>query len=211
MTYILTPNVPELVPYLAFVLFKIPLPLTIIQILAVDLGTDILPALALGAEAPHKDVMKNPPRARNERLLHWPLLGRSYLLLGVTEAIAAMAVFFYVLHAGGWIYGQMLPTDNALYLQATTACLSTIIVMQIMNVFICRHPSESVFHSGWFGNRLLLLGVVLEIILILLIAYTPLGNSMFGTTPIETDVRLYAIPFCLVMLVLDELRKARLR
>ena len=94
MTYILTPNVPELVPYLAFVLFKIPLPLTIIQILAVDLGTDILPALALGAEAPHKDVMKNPPRARNERLLHWPLLGRAHLLLGVTGAIAAMAVFF---------------------------------------------------------------------------------------------------------------------
>lgn len=211
MTYILTSNVPELVPYLAFVLFKIPLPLTIIQILAVDLGTDILPALALGAEAPHKDVMKKPPRARSERLLHWPLLGRAYLLLGVTEAIAAMAAFFYVLHAGGWYYGQMLPADNPLYLQATTACLSAIIVMQIMNVFICRHPSESVFHTGWFGNRLLLLGIALEIILILLIVYTPLGNSMFGTAPIEIDVWLYAIPFCLVMLVLDELRKARLR
>ncbi len=211
MTYILTSNVPELVPYLAFVLFKIPLPLTIIQILAVDLGTDILPALALGAEAPHKDVMKKPPRARSERLLHWPLLGRAYLLLGVTEAIAAMAAFFYVLHAGGWYYGQMLPADNPLYLQATTACLSAIIVMQIMNVFICRHPSESVFHSGWFGNRLLLLGIAVEIILILLIVYTPLGNSMFGTAPIEIDVWLYAIPFCLVMLVLDELRKARLR
>ncbi len=78
----------------------------------------------------------------------------------------------------------MLPTNNALYLQATTACLSTIIVMQIMNVFICRHPSESVFHSGWFGNRLLLLGVVLEIILILLIAYTPLGVCRIGIVSI---------------------------
>lgn len=133
------------------------------------------------------------------------------MLLGVTEAIAAMAVFFYVLHAGGWIYGQMLPTDNALHLQATTAYLSTIIVMQIMNVFICRHPSESVFHSSWFGIRLLLLGVALEIVLILLIVYTPLGNSMFGTAPIEIDVWLYAIPFCLVMLPLDEPRKAQLR
>jgi magnesium-transporting ATPase (P-type) len=112
--------------------------------------------------------MKKPPRARSERLLHWPLLGRAYLLLGATEAIAAMAAFFYVLHAGDWYYGQMLPADNPLYLQATTACLSAIIVMQIMNVFICRHPSESVFHSGWFGNRLLLLGIALEIILILL-------------------------------------------
>ena len=211
ITYILTSNVPELVPYLAFALFKIPLPLTIIQILAVDLGTDILPALALGAEAPHQDVMNKPPRARNERLLHWPLLGRAYLLLGVMEATAAMVVFFYVLDEGGWYYGQMLPTDNPLYLQATTACLSTIIVMQIMNAFICRHPRESVFHTAWFGNRLLLLGIVLEIILILLIVYTPLGNSMFGTAPIGINVWLYAIPFCLVMLILDELRKVLLR
>lgn len=211
MTYILTSNVPELVPYLAFVLFKIPLPLTIIQILAVDLGTDILPALALGAEAPHKEVMQRPPRARSERLLHWSLLGRAYLFLGVMEAVAAMAVFFHVLHEGGWHYGQMLPADDPLYMQATTACLSTIIVMQIMNVFICRHSRESVFHLAWFGNRLLLLGVALEIILILLIVYTPLGNSLFGTASIDMDVWLYAIPFCLVMLILDELRKVLLR
>src|SRR5688500_5873011 len=127
------------------------------------------------------------------------------------EAIAAMTMFFYVLHAGGWSYGRMLPVDNPLYLQATTACLSTIIVMQIMNVFICRHPKESVFHSAWFGNRLLLLGVALEIILILLIVYTPLGNQLFGTAPIEIEIWLYAIPFCLVMLILDELRKVLLR
>ena len=83
--------------------------------------------------------------------------------------------------------------------------------MQIMNVFICRHPKESVFHSAWFGNRLLLLGVALEIILILLIVYTPLGNQLFGTAPIEIEIWLYAIPFCLVMLILDELRKVLLR
>jgi sodium/potassium-transporting ATPase subunit alpha len=71
LTYILSSNIPELVPYLAFVLLRIPLPLTIIQILAVDLGTDMLPALALGAEKPDPGVMHRPPRARNERLLSW--------------------------------------------------------------------------------------------------------------------------------------------
>ena len=69
LTYILSSNIPELVPYLAFVLFRIPLPLTIIQILAVDLGTDMLPALGLGAEKPDPGVMQRPPRAHNERLL----------------------------------------------------------------------------------------------------------------------------------------------
>lgn len=82
LTYILTSNIPELVPYVAFVLFKIPLPLTIIQILAVDLGTDILPALALGAEPPRPETMRGPPRPRHERLLDWRLLARAYLWLG---------------------------------------------------------------------------------------------------------------------------------
>ena len=119
LTYILTSNVPELVPFLAFVLFKIPLPLTIIQILAVDLGTDMLPALALGAEKPHARTMQQRPRPRSERLLSWALLWRSYGFLGIMEAAAAMAAFFFVLRRGGW-HGEQLAHNNLLYLQATT-------------------------------------------------------------------------------------------
>jgi magnesium-transporting ATPase (P-type) len=102
LTYILTSNIPELVPYLAFVLFKIPLPLTIIQILAVDLGTDMLPALALGAEKPAPDTMRRPPRPRRERLLNWGTVLRAYLFLGPLEAVAGMAAFFFVLRGGDW-------------------------------------------------------------------------------------------------------------
>jgi sodium/potassium-transporting ATPase subunit alpha len=105
LTYILSSNIPELIPYLAFVLFRIPLPLTVIQILAVDLGTDMLPALALGAELPSALVMQRPPRARGQRLLDVGLLARAYGFLGVLEAAAAMAAFFYVLVCGGWSYG----------------------------------------------------------------------------------------------------------
>jgi len=77
LTYILSSNIPELIPYLAFVLFRIPLPLTIIQILAVDLGTDMLPALALGAERPSSQVMQRPPRpaaSACSKLACWPSL-----------------------------------------------------------------------------------------------------------------------------------------
>ncbi|MEW6324562.1 MAG: cation-transporting P-type ATPase, partial [Nitrospirota bacterium] len=102
LTYILTSNIPEIVPYLAFAIFKIPLPLTIIQILAVDLGTDMVPALGLGAERPETGVMRRPPRARDERLWSWPLIARAYLFLGLMEAAAAMAAFFFVLRGGGW-------------------------------------------------------------------------------------------------------------
>jgi magnesium-transporting ATPase (P-type) len=100
VTYIFASNVPELVPFLAFVLVGVPLPLTIMQILAVDLGTDLLPALALGAEAPEPGVMDDPPRARSERLLSCMRLARAYLFLGVVEAVLAMLAFFWARHAG---------------------------------------------------------------------------------------------------------------
>jgi calcium-translocating P-type ATPase len=207
LTYILSSNIPELVPYLAFVLFRIPLPLTIIQILAVDLGTDMLPALALGAEKPDPGVMTRPPRARNERLLSWGLLARAYLFLGVLEAAAAMAVFFYVLNSAGWHYGIALDRADPLYLQATSACLATIVLMQMMNVFLCRHPAKSSLASGLFGNPYILMGVAAELGVILFILYTPLGNWLFGTAAIGIDVWLLALGCAALMLVFEELRK----
>ena len=211
LTYILTSNIPEIVPYLAFVLFRIPLPLTIIQILAVDLGTDMLPALALGAERPGPDTMRRPPRPRSERLLDWGTLLRAYLFLGPLEAIAGMAAFFFVLHGGGWQYGAMLGFHDNLYLQATTACLSAIIAMQVVNVFLCRHPTLSAFGRGHRRNPLIWYGLGFELLLLVLIDYTPWGNALFGTAPPGVEVWLFIVPFGIGMLLLEELRKAAVR
>ncbi|MGZ8176263.1 cation transporting ATPase C-terminal domain-containing protein, partial [Methylobacter sp.] len=207
LTYILTSNIPEIIPYLAFALFKIPLPLTIIQILAVDLGTDMLPALGLGAAKPEPGHMSRPPRPRNEHLLNWRLLLHAYAFLGVMEAVVSMAAYFFVLHRGGWQWGERLASQDPLYLQATTACLSAIIVAQIVNVFLCKTPERSVFGVGLFDNRIILWGIALEIILILGIDYTVWGNIVFGTQPIAPEVWLFIVPFALAMLLLEELRK----
>jgi sodium/potassium-transporting ATPase subunit alpha len=208
LTYILTSNIPEIVPYLAFVLFRIPLPLTIIQILAVDLGTDMLPALALGAEPPHPDVMKKPPRPRGERLLSWSLLARAYLFLGPLEAIAAMAAFFFVLDQGGWQYGAPLAATAPLYLAATTACLAAIVLAQMVNVFVCRHPTLPVWRLPLGNNPLLLAGLAVEGALLLAIVYTPPGRLLFGTAPLTPDAWLYMLPFALALGVAEETRKA---
>ena len=208
LTYILSSNIPELVPYLAFVLFRIPLPLTIIQILAVDLGTDMLPALALGAEKPDPAVMRRPPRRRDEALLSWGLLARAYLFLGVLEAAAAMAVFWLVLDGAGWRYGEVLATTDPLYLVATTACLATIVVMQVMNLFLCRHPLKSILTTRFPPNRLIWAGIAAEVAVILAIVYTPAGNWLFGTAPLAGAVWLLMLPFALLMLGAEELRKA---
>jgi magnesium-transporting ATPase (P-type) len=211
LTYILSSNIPEMVPYLAFVLFRIPLPLTIIQILAVDLGTDMLPALALGAEKPDPAIMQRPPRARNERLLSWGMMVRAYLFLGVLEAAAAMAVFFFVLQAAGWHYGVSLDRADPLYLQATSACLATIVVMQMMNVILCRHPSKSSLSVGLFDNRYIMMALAAELGVILIIIYTPAGNWMFGTAPLGMDVWALALAGAALMWLLEEARKAWLR
>jgi len=211
LTYILSHNVPELVPYLAFSLFAIPLPLTPIQILAIDMGTDSLTALGLGVETPDPALMRVPPRSQHQRLFDWRLAGRAYLFLGPIEAVASMAAFLFVLHTAGWAYGTPLLTDEPLYLHATTACLSAIIALQVVNVFLCRSPDRSLRSTGLFGNPLILWGALLEVTLVLAIDYTALGNRVFGTAPIGSEVWLFMIPFAAAMLSLEELRKLVVR
>ena len=95
-----------------------------------------------------------------------------------------MTAFFFVLRQGGWKYGEVLGAIDPLYLQATTACLAAIVVAQVVNVFACRHPEESVLRLGLGTNPLLLIGVAVEIVLLLLIVYTPLGTRRSGTAPL---------------------------
>jgi magnesium-transporting ATPase (P-type) len=210
LTYILTSNIPEVVPYLAFVLFRIPLPLTIIQILAVDLGTDLVPALALGAEPPDPEVMQRPPRRRDERLVTWPLVARAYLWLGLWEAAAAMLAFFCVLTAAGWTYGQSIARQDALwpvYIQATTACLAAIVIVQIANLFLCRSDRQSAWHLPIRANPLLVVGIGVELVTILFVVYTPLGNALFGTSPLPLWAWLIAVPVAIAMFAAEEGRK----
>jgi calcium-translocating P-type ATPase len=207
LTYILTHNVAELIPYLAFALGNIPLPLTPIQVLSIDMGTDSLTALGLGIEKPDSQVMSRPPRPQTERLLNWPLALRAYVFLGLIEATGAMAAFFFVLYEAGWTFGQSLAPTDPLYLTATTACLSGIIVMQIANVFLCRSATRSIFFTGLGGNRLILWGVVLEVVLILLIDYAHWGHILLGTAPISAKVWEFLLPFAAGMVLMEELRK----
>ena len=207
LTYVLVHNVAELIPYLGFLLFKIPLALTPVQALSIDMGSDTLTALGLGVEKPDPQIMRRPPRPHGERLMNWPLAFRAYLFLGLMEAAGAMAAFFFVLNIAGWKYGQNLAAKDPVYLQATTACLSAIIVMQIVNVFLCRSATRSLFSTGLRGNRLIIIGVISEITILLLIAYTPWGNSLLGTAPVGEKVWRIIIPFAIGMFLLEELRK----
>jgi len=139
--------------------------------------------------------------------MDWPLALRAYAFLGLIEAAAAMAAFFFVLDGAGWNYGQDLAVHDRAYLQATTACLSTVIAMQIVNVFLCRSATRSVFSTGILGNRLIVAGVALEIAILLLVNYTPWGNALLATAPIGGSAWAFIVPLGMGMLALEELRK----
>lgn len=207
ISYIFSSNIPELVPYLVYALLRVPLPLTIMQILAVDLGTDMLPALALGAEKPTREVMNKPPRDPKERLLNFKLLARAYLFLGPVEAAAGLFGFFYIMNSGGWQMGEIMSSVNPVYMQATTACLTAIIITQVANIFACRSFRESIFSIGFFSNKLIFAGIAFEIALQLFIVYTPIGNRIFSTMPISFNVWLILIPFAVFLFAAEEMRK----
>jgi sodium/potassium-transporting ATPase subunit alpha len=211
IAYILTSNVPEILPFIGYVVLDIPLPLTVVLILAIDLGTDIVPALGLGGEKPESDVMKRPPRARNERLLTRNLLFMSYGVVGMVQAAAGFFSYFVVLYHGGWQWGQKLATTDALYQTAVTAFFASIIICQVADVLICRTRRQSIFTVGLFSNHLVLIGIAAELVLLGLITYLPICNTFFNTAPLEVWQLALSIPFALLIVAGDEIRRLFVR
>ena len=207
IAYILTSNVPEILPFVAYVLLDIPLPLTVVLILSIDLGTDVLPALGLGAERPESDVMRKQPRSRGERLLSRNLLLMSYGIVGMIQAAAGFFSYFVILHAGGWEWGQELAGDDQLYRTAVTGFFASIIICQVADVMICRTRRQSLLTVGLLSNRLVLVGIGTELLLLALISYVPACNAFFGTAPLAPWQLALSLPFAAFILFADELRR----
>lgn len=223
ITYILSSNMAEFLPFLAMVIFKIPPALVILQILAIDLGTDMVPALALGAERPEKGSMSLPPRKKSKALLDLPLMLRAYCFLGLIEGLAGMAGFFLVWWTNGYGITQLQAISSsilshsasastmAIYHQATTVTLAAIVACQDGNVFACRSERISIFRLGFFSNRLIWLGIVVEWVLILSIIYSPTLEKIFATAPLHPSQWLALLVCPPLILIADEIRKKIVR
>jgi sodium/potassium-transporting ATPase subunit alpha len=207
ITYILTSNIPEILPFIAYVLFPIPLPITVIQILSIDLITDILPAIGLGNEPTEKDVMQRPPTSKDDRLVSYRTFIRSYGIIGMAEATLSFAVFFLVLYHGGWHWGMTTSPVPGLFAEASAAFLATIIFCQIGNVMACRTNRQSALpYIGRF-NHWIVLGIIVEIVFILLITNVPSLYHMFSSAAMPVWVWVMIIVAPLVIFGIEELRK----
>jgi P-type Ca2+ transporter type 2C len=214
ISYMFTSNTTEAVPFIFFAFSRgqIPLALGVMQVISIDLGTDIMPALALGVEPPEPGLMDRPPRKRDEHVMTWPLNFRSRILLGIVQSLVAMAAFYFTFWTHGY-WGQWLnlPTQGALYQMATTMTLATVVATQIGNLFANRTERASVLKIGLFTNPIVWLGIVSEVVLILLLAYVPFFQQTFGTAPLPPENWLFLLLATPILLIVDEIYKTFLR
>jgi magnesium-transporting ATPase (P-type) len=209
-TYIFTSNTPEAVPFILFALSaaRIPLALNVMHVLSIDLGTDMVPALALGAEPPEPGVMDRPPRNLNEHVVTRSLLLRAYVWLGMAQSLATMAAFYFMYWTNGY-WGKWidLPSSGALYQSATAMALAVVVTTQIGNLFAQRSERTSAFRFSLFNNRMLWVGIITELALVFIITYVPLFQNFVGTNSFPLINWLFLFAWTPVLLIADEIRK----
>lgn len=212
ITYIFAHLVPEVVPFGVYAIFRTPVPITPLQILAIDLGTETLPALALGTEKPEKDIMKMPPRSKSKGLIDRSVLLRGYAWLGILNAFFVMVAYFWILFRGGWQPGMQLEQNdlsftNPLHLEATTIVFVGIIVLQFANLLTIRSEHKSVFQIGFFSNKLIFWGIGFAIVFTAAIIYIPSLQKIFNTTGLGLLEWVILFLFSAVIFLIEEFRK----
>jgi len=206
VSYVYTHNWAELVAFLVFVLLKTPLPLLVIQVLAIDLAMDVPPSLALILEPPEPDVMMKPPRKTDTRLINVSTLLRG-LYIGVFAAVVAIYIAFNVWGSSGWVLGQSTVSDAVIYARGTTVVMTGIMVGQLGNLFSTRTSSISAFKLNPIRNRWLLPGILATFAILATIVYMPFLQPLFGTAPLLPMDLLFLLPIAPAVLVMEELRK----
>ena len=220
LTYIFASNVPELIPFLIGGLASMPLALNVRHILAIDLGTDLLPALALGAEKPEPGIMQDLPRRRNQPLVDRKLFTRAFLWLGLIETVLCYAGYFLIIaYATGfepfpislsrwWNFMQGIGTASWKVLAlATTVFHAGVVMAQVGNVFACRSEQHRGRHLGWLSNSMLIRAVLIEILLILAFIYVPPLYNIFGDSPLPAKAWIMLGFYPVVLYSLEWIRK----
>jgi P-type Ca2+ transporter type 2C len=223
ITYLFASNIPELLPFLLTGAIGIPPALTVRQILAIDMGTDILPALALGSEKPEPGIMDVPPRRKSQPLLDRGLLTRSFLWLGMIEAglcyLGYLAIYLFsgnvgmlnlpVLTSIHWPNFLVLSGNiNAI---ASTVFLAGVVTVQVGNAFACRTSKAHITQLGWGSNKTLLGGIVLSLVIIAGLVYIPLLASAFDNQVFPLFFWPVLLLYALILYTLEWIRKALIR
>ena len=213
VVYIFTHAVPEVVPFLVFALSGglIPLPLGVLQILAIDLGTDTLPALALGREPAEPGLMDRPPHPQKQNVIDRTMLLRAWGLMGPIAAVLTMGLFLLVLSNAGWTPGAPTGPGTPLHLayqQATTASFAAIVACQVGTAFATRTRYSSLWKIGVTSNPLLLGAIAAELVFAAAVIYLPVAHTVLGTAALPAWALALLVPMPVLVWGADELFRA---
>lgn len=206
IVYVFSHNWAELFPYVLYAVLALPLPLLAVQVLAIDLGIDVIPSLALSREPTETGIMKEPPRSVKERLFNKKVFLRSFYI-GLIIAAGAMVGCLSVWSASGWHLGMSLRADDVVYVKGTTMTFAGIVVAQVGNVLACRTSRASILKTSLKSNKWIWLGIASQLTILSAIIYIPPLQALFGTTAIGlTEWAFLALLACVVVLA-EEIRK----
>ncbi len=207
LAYIFSHNLAELAPILVAVFVGFPLvPINALQVLSIDLGSDVLPGMALGTERPEPGTMDRPPRPTGEHLFSWQVV-RRFLFLGTIESAGVVFAFFWRIHSAHLPYSAFT-SSNPTYREAITMTQVGIIVSQFFNMFAVRSDRESVLRIGLLSNRTLCVAAVVDAGIAVAVSYVPALQTLFHTAPLRLSDWLVLTGFGALLLLADEARKA---
>lgn len=235
IAYTLTSNIPEISPFLLFILASVPLPLGTVTILCIDLGTDMVPAISLAYEAAESDIMKRAPRDPfKDKLVNERLISMAYGQIGMIQAAAGFFTYFIIMAENGFLpdklfgirkqwdskgvndledsYGQEWTYTDRKKLEYTchTAFFTSIVIVQWADLIICKTRRNSIIHQG-MNNWVLNFGLVFETVLAAILSYTPGMETALRMFPLKLNWWIPGIPFSIAIFVYDEIRRFILR
>merc|ERR1711936_747877 len=235
IAYTLTSNIPEISPFLLFILADVPLPLGTVTILCIDLGTDMVPAISMAYEEAESDIMKRQPRNPfTDRLVNERLISMAYGQIGMIQASAGFFVYAVIMCENGFLpsdllglrkywdssavndledsYGQEWTYRDRKILEYTchTAFFASIVVVQWADLIICKTRKNSVFQQG-MTNWIMNFGLIFETALAAVLSYTPGMDKGLKMYPLKLNWWFPAVPFSALIFIFDEVRKWILR
>jgi Ca2+-transporting ATPase len=206
IVYVFSHNWAELIPYMLYALLGIPLPLLVVQVLAIDLAIDVIPSLALSREPPEAGIMLEPPRSLKERLFTAKVFLRSFYI-GVIIAVGAMYGCLSAWMAGGWELGMALPLDSPVYVKGVTMTFAGIVVAQVGNVIACKTSKVSIFRTKLSTSKWLIIGIIAQLSILSFLIYVPFMQTFFGTTALGIEDWLYLASLALIVVFAEETQK----
>ncbi|XP_078506487.1 potassium-transporting ATPase alpha chain 2-like [Lissotriton helveticus] len=236
ISYTLTKNIPEMVPFMVYIILNCPLPLGTITILFIELGTDIIPSIALAYEKPENDIMTRKPRhPTKDHLVNQQLLSYSYFHIAAMESFAGFANYFTIMAQQGFLPGKLIGLRPAWEskaeleledsygsewtyyqrLQQEWFCYSgffiSIVVCQMADAFIRKTRKNTIFNSNFFRNKVIFLGVLSQIVIGVFLCYCPGMDEALHFSPLRIQYWFVSIHFAILILAYDELRKYLIR